>query len=71
MKSAIELIGGLVILLFILALSICIGGTLIELIIYNQVIHTIVYTKMFYASLLLLFIGIAIFFFYNINYDDL
>ena len=71
MKSAIELIGGLVILLFILALSIGIGGSLIELILYNDVLHKLFYAKMFYTSALTLFIGIAIFFFYNINYDDL
>lgn len=71
MKSAIELIGGLIVLLFFLTLSIGLGGTLIELIIYDQVIHKIVYTKMFYASLLFLLIGIVLIFFDKLNDDDL
>ena len=71
MKLAIKVIGGLMIFLFISAISIGIGGTLIELILYDDVLHKLFYAKLFYTSALTLFIGIAIFFFYNLNYNDL
>ena len=69
MKSVIELIGGIIILLFCVALSISVFGTLIELILYDGILHEIFYAKMYYSALLFLIVGIIIFFFTNLDND--